>query len=90
MLAFETANPFGVREDGCHSNVRRHSQKLAEVGKTVCCLFREDKKRVDAPYRRAGYIHAVTAQLILTLSLTVLRVRLISVYTEFDSLGVNH
>ena len=44
--------------------MRRYSQKLAEVGKTICCLFcrAEAKKQVDAPYRRAGYIHAVTAQ----------------------------
>ena len=91
-MTIKTANPVGVREDGCHRNVWRYSQKLMEVGKTIHGQSgrAKAKKRVDKLYRRTGYIHAVTVQLLLTLSSTVLRARLINAYTEFNSLGVNH
>ena len=63
-LLNKTANPVGVREDGCHRNVRRYSQKLMEVGKTIHGQSgrAKAKKRVDKLYRRTGYIHAVTVQ----------------------------
>ena len=63
-LLTKTANPVGVREDGCHRNVRKYSQKLTEVGKTIMGYIVEQiaEKLISTNYGRAGYIHAVTAQ----------------------------
>ena len=57
-LLNKTANPVGVREDGCHRNVRKYSQKLT-VGYIVEQIA---EKLISTNYGRAGYIHAVTAQ----------------------------